>query len=166
MLSRDQILKLVSVKYVTFLEIFFWRTKFLPKDLFFLRFLKFWKNKASRLILWISAITTMLIILHFREFSHFYPILDYYKIRTGTNFTNPNGKSLDLHLVMWFIRKELFPDLTDFTEAIFKLPKISKHFSAMQCNSDPRLAITGRTFFIGAILSIILTGYPVRTGEY
>ena len=27
--------------------------------------------------------------------------------------------------------KELFPGSTDFTEAIFKIPQISKHFSAM-----------------------------------
>ena len=27
--------------------------------------------------------------------------------------------------------KELFPDSKDFTEAIFKVPKMSKHFSAM-----------------------------------
>ena len=33
-------------------------------------------------------------------FSIFYPILDYYEIRTRTNFENPNGESLDLHLIM------------------------------------------------------------------
>ena len=32
---------------------------------------------------------------------------------------------------MWFTLKELLPDSTDFTEAIFKMPQISKHFSAM-----------------------------------
>ena len=31
---------------------------------------------------------------------YFYPILDYYKIRTRTNFENPNGKSLDVHLII------------------------------------------------------------------
>ena len=30
--------------------------------------------------------------------------------------------------------KELFPDSTDFTVAIFKIPHISKHFSAMLLN--------------------------------
>ena len=52
----------------------------------------------------------------------FLPNLDYYKIRTKTNFENRNGKSLD---------QELFPGSTDFTVAIFKIPQISKHFSAM-----------------------------------
>ena len=32
---------------------------------------------------------------------------------------------------MWFTLKQLLPDSTDFTEAIFKMPQISKHFSAM-----------------------------------
>ena len=32
---------------------------------------------------------------------------------------------------MWFTLKQLFPGSTDFTEAIFKIPQISKHFSAM-----------------------------------
>ena len=35
---------------------------------------------------------------HVRKDSNFYQFLDYYKIRTWTNFENPNGKSLDLHL--------------------------------------------------------------------
>ena len=39
-------------------------------------------------------------IWHSRELFNFYPILGYYKIRTRTNFENPNGKSLDLHLMM------------------------------------------------------------------
>ena len=69
-------------------------------------------------------------IWHFCEFSHFYPTLDYHKIRTRTNFENPNGKSLDLHLIMCFMLKELFSGSTDFTEAIFKIPQISKHFLA------------------------------------
>ena len=38
--------------------------------------------------------------LAFREFFHFHPILDYYKIRTTANFENLKGKSLDLHLIM------------------------------------------------------------------
>ena len=58
---------------------------------------------------------------------NFYPILDYYKIRTRANFENPNEKSSDLHLLMRSIQKKLFPD---FTEAIFKITQISKHFSA------------------------------------
>ena len=33
------------------------------------------------------------------DFRFFY-ILDYSKIRTMTNFENPNGKSLDLYLIM------------------------------------------------------------------
>ena len=65
----------------------------------------------------------------------FYPILDYYKIRTRTNFENPKSKSLDAHLIMWIniymMRKELFPGSTDFTETIFKIPQISEHFLAM-----------------------------------
>ena len=69
-------------------------------------------------------------IWHFREFFHFYPILDYYKIRTRTNFENPKGRSLDLHLMMWFMLKELFQGSTDFTVGILKIPQISKHFSA------------------------------------
>ena len=32
---------------------------------------------------------------------------------------------------MRFMLKELFSGSTDFTEAIFKVPEISKHFSAM-----------------------------------
>ena len=32
---------------------------------------------------------------------------------------------------MWFTLKQLLRDSTDFTEAIFKMPQISKHFSAM-----------------------------------
>ena len=70
-------------------------------------------------------------IWHFREFFHFYPVLDYYKLRTRSNFENPNGKSLDLHLIMWFMLKKLFPGSTDFTGVIFKIPQIPKHFSAM-----------------------------------
>ena len=31
--------------------------------------------------------------------------------------------------------EELFPGSTDFTEAIFKIPQISKHFSAMLINT-------------------------------
>ena len=59
-------------------------------------------------------------------FSPIFPFLpNYYKIRTWTNFANPNGKSLDLQLIMLFMLKELFPGSTDFTVAIFK---ISKHF--------------------------------------
>ena len=38
--------------------------------------------------------------LEFRECFHFYPILDYYKIRTRKNFENSNNTSLDLHLIM------------------------------------------------------------------
>ena len=89
------------------------------------------KNKASRSIFWISAIKKMAKIWHFCEFFHFYPTLDYHKIRTRTNFENPNGKNLDLHLIMWFALKQLVLDSTDFTEAIFKMPQISKHFSPM-----------------------------------
>ena len=80
---------------------------------------------------WISAIKKTEKIWHFCEFFHYYPTLDYHKIRTRTNFENSNGKNLDLHLIMWFTVKELLPDSTDFTEAIFKMPQISKHFSAM-----------------------------------
>ena len=36
----------------------------------------------------------------FREILHFCPMLDYYKIVTRTNFENPCGKALDLHLMM------------------------------------------------------------------
>ena len=68
---------------------------------------------------------------HFRDFFNFYLILDYYKIRTRTDFENPNGKSLDLHLIMQFMLKELLSGSPDFTEAIFKIPQISKHFAAM-----------------------------------
>ena len=89
------------------------------------------KNKVSRSIFWISAIKKTSKIWDFLEFFHFYPTLDYHKIRTRTNFENPNGKNLDLHLIMWFTLKQLLPDSTDFTEAIFKIPQISKHFSAM-----------------------------------
>ena len=64
----------------------------------------------------------------FRDFFNFYLILDYYKIRTKTNFENPNGKSLDLHLIMRFMPKQLLSGSTDFTEAIFKIPQISKPF--------------------------------------
>ena len=65
---------------------------------------------------------------NFVIFFNFYLILDYYKIRTRTNFENPDGKSLDLRLIMQFMLRELFSDSTDFTEAIFKIPQISKHF--------------------------------------
>ena len=64
---------------------------------------------------------------HFREFFHFYSILHYYKIRTKTNFQNPNG-SLDLHLTMCFMLKDLFPDSADSTVAIFKIPKYQNIF--------------------------------------
>ena len=53
-----------------------------------------------------------------------------------TNFESTNGKSLDLHLIIWFMLKELFPGSTDFTVAIFKIPQMSKHFSAM-LHADP-----------------------------
>ena len=33
-------------------------------------------------------------------FAQFLAILDHYKIKTRTNFENPNGKSLDPHLIM------------------------------------------------------------------
>ena len=70
-------------------------------------------------------------IWHFREFFHFCPNLDHYKIRTRANFQNFNGKSLDLHLITWIMLKELFPGSTDFTETIFNTPQLSKHFSAI-----------------------------------
>ena len=89
---------------------------------------KILKNKASRSIFWISAIKKMAKIWHFCEFFHFYPTLDYHKIRTRTNFENPNGKNLDLHLIMWFMLKKLFWGSTDFTEAIFKYPKYQNIF--------------------------------------
>ena len=39
----------------------------------------------------------------FLEIFHFYSNLDYYKIRTRTNFENNNSKSLNLpKLIMWF----------------------------------------------------------------
>ena len=38
--------------------------------------------------------------LAFSRIFHVYPILDYYKIRTRTNFENPDGKSLDLHIII------------------------------------------------------------------
>ena len=38
--------------------------------------------------------------LAFPQFFHFYPILDYYDIRSRTNFKSPNGESLYLHLIM------------------------------------------------------------------
>ena len=38
--------------------------------------------------------------LAFLRIFQFSLILDHYKIRTKTNFENPNGKSLDLHLIM------------------------------------------------------------------
>ena len=52
----------------------------------------------------------------------FYPIIDHYKIRARTNFGNTNGKSLYLHLIMSFILKNVFAELTEFTEAILKIP--------------------------------------------
>ena len=70
-------------------------------------------------------------IWHFRDFFNFYQILDYYKIRTRTNFENPKGKSLDLHLIILFMLKELFSGSTDFTEAISKYPKYQNIFQ--QC---------------------------------
>ena len=60
-----------------------------------------------------------------RSFS-FFPILDYYRIRTRKNFENPNSKSLDPHQIMLFKLKELFLGSTDFTVAIFKILQISK----------------------------------------
>ena len=50
----------------------------------------------------------MVEIWHFYKLFNFYPILDYYKIRTKRNFDKPNSKSLDLQL-MWSIQKKLFP---------------------------------------------------------
>ena len=38
--------------------------------------------------------------LAFSRNFHFYPILDYYVIRTRTNFENPNGRSLDVRIIM------------------------------------------------------------------
>ena len=38
--------------------------------------------------------------LAFSELFKLYPILDYSKIRIRTNFEDPNGKSLDLHIIM------------------------------------------------------------------
>ena len=108
------------------------------------------KNKASRSIFWISAIKKTEKIWHFCEFFHFYPTLDYHKIRTRTNFENPNGKNLDLHLIMWFTLKQLLPDSTDFTEAIFKMPQVSKHFSAM---------LTELWSKVGGIFYYVITGW-------
>ena len=62
------------------------------------------KNKASRSILLFSAIKKKAKIWHFRELFNFYPVFDNYEIRTMANFENPNGKSLDLHLI-WFMLK-------------------------------------------------------------
>ena len=61
---------------------------------------KILKNRASRSIFGISAIKKMAKILHFCKFFHFDLNLDYHKIKTRTNFENPNSKSLDLHLIM------------------------------------------------------------------
>ena len=134
MLSRDQILKLASVKFVIPWEKFFEQIEFLPKDLSFCHgdFKKFSRIQfPGQFYEFLIAITKMVRIWHFRQFSHFYPNLDYYKIRTATNFENTNSKSLDLHPIVRFILTELFPDSTDFTVAVFKIPQISKHFSAM-----------------------------------
>ena len=98
MLSRDQIEK---VKSVIRWEKFFEQTEFLPKDLNFYREdFQILKNKATKSILSMSAITKMARIWHFQKSFHFYPILDYYKVRTRTNSETSNSESLDLHLIM------------------------------------------------------------------
>ena len=72
--------------------------------------------------------------LAFSWIFHFYPILDYYKIRTTINFGNPNGKSLDLHLTMWFMPKEMFPGLNRFYRGHFQnTQNIKTFFGYAQC---------------------------------
>ena len=70
-------------------------------------------------------------IWHFREFFHFYTMLDIIKSEPAQISKIPTVKSIDLYLVMRFMLKELFWGSTNFTVAIFKMPQISKHFSAM-----------------------------------
>ena len=63
-----------------------------------MRIFKIQKNKASKSILFLNQENGE--NLAFSQTFQFYPSLDYHKIRTRTNFENPNAKSLDLHLVM------------------------------------------------------------------
>ena len=61
--------------------------------------MKILKNETSRSISLISEF-----MKHDHEtvvFSQILPLLDYHKINTGTNFENPQGKSLDLKVKMW-----------------------------------------------------------------
>ena len=71
-----------------------------PWQIFTVGILKILKNKASKVNFLHSAIKKMVKIWHYCEFFHFYPTLDCHKIRTRTDFENPNGKSLDLHLIL------------------------------------------------------------------
>ena len=138
MLTRDQNFKIGLCKICYPPGKFFWAKWILtPKIcIFTVGIFEILRSKVSRSCLWILAITKMAKNWHFCNLFNFYPILDYYKIKPKTNVENPDGKSLDLHLMMWFIRKKLFLGSTVFTVAIFKIPQISKHFSAMLYTTD------------------------------
>ena len=60
-----------------------------------------------------------------------FSIFTHLEIIIRTDFENPNGKSLDLHLRLLFMLKQLFPRSQDFKEATLKILQISKHFLAM-----------------------------------
>ena len=78
----------------------------------------------------ILEIKKMAKIGHFRELLKSYPDLDYYKIRTRTNFENPNGKSLDLHLNNVIYSKRTVPRLNRLYSGHFQnTPNIKTFFS-------------------------------------
>ena len=68
-------------------------------------------------------------IWHLRDFFNFYLILDYYNIRTKTNFENLNGRSLDLHVIMLFMLKRIVLILNRFYRGHFQnTPNIKTFF--------------------------------------
>ena len=68
-------------------------------------------------------------ICHFREFFHFYPVLDYYKIRTRTNLENPNGKSFRSASNNVIYSERIFLELNRFHGSHFQnTPNIKTFF--------------------------------------
>ena len=95
MLSPDKIKKLAPAKN------FLCKVNFYSKiQIFAIGFFKILKNNAFRSIFLISVISKTAKNWHFCQIFSFYPILDYHEIKTWISFENPNGKSLDLHLIM------------------------------------------------------------------
>ena len=73
----------------------------------------------------------MVIIWHFREFFHFYPILDYHKIRTRTNFEKSQREKFRSTSNNVIYAERIVPGLNRFYSDHFQNTPNIKTFSAM-----------------------------------